>query len=82
MFQRRYENEYDVYTDQEYISWLREFHPDSLPPIEELLGVTASGSFASCSSGSLNPGSSSSGYSHTASRPTGQTWGQLHQNVI
>ena len=76
IFQKRYENEYDVYT--EYILWLRQFHSDSLPPVEELLGVTA----VSCSSGSLNPGSSSSGSSHTASLPTGQTWGQLRQNVI
>ena len=30
LFQRRYENGYDIFTDGDYIKWLREIHPDVL----------------------------------------------------
>lgn len=29
LFERRYENGYDMYTDREYVAWLRAVHPDS-----------------------------------------------------
>ena len=31
-YEKRFENGYDVYTDEKYIQWMRKFHPDHLPP--------------------------------------------------
>ena len=38
-FEERYENDYDIYTDHDYVAWLQEFHAESLPPIEVMLGL-------------------------------------------
>jgi len=31
-YERRFESSYNIFTDKGYVQWLREFHPDSLPP--------------------------------------------------
>ena len=36
MFERRYENNYDIYTDEEYLLWLQQYHLESMPLIEEI----------------------------------------------
>ena len=33
LFERRWENGYDVYSDSEYVAWLHQFHPDSSPSL-------------------------------------------------
>ena len=35
-FEIRYENGYDVFTDESYISWLQEFHPEDLPSLDTM----------------------------------------------
>ena len=34
LFERRFENGYDLYVDPDYVAWLRLYHPSSIP--EEL----------------------------------------------
>ena len=31
LFNHRYENGYNLYNDQDYVAWLQQYHPDSLP---------------------------------------------------
>ena len=31
-YEKRFENAYNIYTDEKYVQWLRMFHPDHLPP--------------------------------------------------
>ena len=31
-YEKRFENGYNIYTDENYVQWLRKFHPDYLPP--------------------------------------------------
>ena len=31
LFEERFANGYDIYTDHEYVAWLEQFHPESLP---------------------------------------------------
>jgi len=31
LFESRYENEYDTFTDDKYVQWLLENHPDAVP---------------------------------------------------
>ena len=31
-YERRYENGYNIFTDKGYVQWLRDFHPNDLPP--------------------------------------------------
>ena len=38
LFEERFQNDY-VYTDNDYVAWLQEFHPDSVPSIEAMLGL-------------------------------------------
>ena len=70
-FEERYANKYDIFTDHDYVIWLQEFHPESVPSIEAMLGLETDGdllsgadsSFDDLLSGSsslLAPGSSSS----------------------
>ena len=43
LFEKRFENRYDLYVDPDYVAWLRFYHPSSLP--KELLsteGATSS----------------------------------------
>ncbi len=35
----RYENNYDIYSDHDYVAWLQEFYPESVPAIEMMLGL-------------------------------------------
>ena len=30
-FENRFENGYDIFTDEKYMAWLRQYHPDSVP---------------------------------------------------
>ena len=30
-FENRFENGYDIFTDEKYVAWLRQYHPDSVP---------------------------------------------------
>lgn len=39
LFEERFQNKYDIYTDHHYLAWLQEFHPDSVPSIEAMLGL-------------------------------------------
>ena len=32
-FEKRLENGYDIFTDEKYVAWLREYHPDSVSSI-------------------------------------------------
>ena len=36
---KRLENGYNVYTDVNYVAWLKRFHPDHLPPLGTLMYV-------------------------------------------
>jgi hypothetical protein len=31
LYRRRFKNGYDIYTNQKYVAWLRQYHPDSAP---------------------------------------------------
>ena len=31
LYQKRYENEYNIFTNKNYVDWLRQFHPEHLP---------------------------------------------------
>ena len=31
-YEKRFDTGYNVYTDENYVQWLRRFHPDYLPP--------------------------------------------------
>ena len=44
-FEQRYKNNHDIYTDQGYVAWLQQFHPESLPSLETMLGVRNDGEF-------------------------------------
>ena len=39
--EERYENNYDIYTDPDYVAWLQKFHPKSLPSLETMLDVNS-----------------------------------------
>ena len=30
-FENRFENGYEIFTDEKYVAWLRQYHPDSVP---------------------------------------------------
>ena len=40
LFEQRYENGYDLYTDIDYVAWLMENHPEDVP--DEILGEIGS----------------------------------------
>ena len=31
-YDKRFDNGYNIYTDENYVQWLRRFHPNYLPP--------------------------------------------------
>ena len=33
LYEERYSNGYDIYTDEDYVAWLQEVHPESLPTL-------------------------------------------------
>lgn len=39
LFEKRLENEYDIYTDTEYVLWLQTFHPESAPSLSDVIAV-------------------------------------------
>ena len=41
LFEKRLENGYNVYTDLNYVAWLKKFHPDHLPPHGMLIAISA-----------------------------------------
>ena len=36
LFEERFANGYDIYTDHEYVAWLEQFHPESLPSFDSM----------------------------------------------
>ena len=71
LFEERFQNDYDIYTDNDYVAWLQEFHPDSVPSIEAMLGLQCDDNSDS------NPSTltTSSPTSHSSSSPTAHTSG-------
>ena len=43
VFERRYANGYNLYIDQDYVTWLQENHPESLPDDLQVSGSDVSG---------------------------------------
>ena len=41
LFERRYDNGYDIYDDQMYVAWLQQQHPDDLPVELSLASTSA-----------------------------------------
>jgi hypothetical protein len=39
-FETRFDNGYDIFTDERYLTWLRQYHPDSTPQGDVSLGST------------------------------------------
>ena len=40
LYERRFENGYDVFTDSDYVAWLQTYHPESAPLTNILSSVT------------------------------------------
>ena len=48
-YHERYANHYNVYTEHDYVAWLEEFHPESVPSIETMVGFETSDLDYDCS---------------------------------
>ena len=36
LYERRFENGYDIFTDNDYVTWLQKYHPESVPSVADV----------------------------------------------
>ena len=41
LFERRYENGFDLYSDSDYVTWLQMYHPESVPSIASVFSAVS-----------------------------------------
>ena len=83
LFKERFLNDYDIYTDHDYVAWLQEFHPDNVPSIEAMVGLQCDDNADvnpttlthSSHSGSPSPHTDDSTSTHTSGSPSAHTSG-------
>ena len=76
LYEERFENGYDIYTDTNYIAWLEQFHPDCLPSLCDMFASVTS---LAAHDETLNtPDSSAPGSSGGSIPPTQRSFTSVH----